>query len=205
MKVIPGIVMAMAACAATHAIASPAEQSAHNPQTVQWTEQQTLGDERQAQLAAADYAQKELATRLMKRLGESMGAGGPAAGIEVCAEEAPRIAEEVAEANNVRIGRTSYKLRNPANSGPQWVAQVVSDKSKTRRYFSGSDGALAVATPIPLGKMCRQCHGPDTAIAPEVKQALAKRYPQDMATGFEVGDVRGWFWVEVPAQANPDS
>jgi hypothetical protein len=28
--------------------------------------------------------------------------------------------------------------------------------------------------------------------------ALAARYPDDRATGFAPGDLRGWFWVEVP-------
>ena len=205
MKTLFGFVIAMAGCVAMNAIAASADQPETSTQAIEWMNLQTPGEDRQDQLALADKAQKELATRLMKRLSDSIAAGGPAAGIEVCSSEAAGIAKSVAEANNVRIGRTSQKLRNPANSGPEWVAQVVNDKSKTRRYFNGSDGALAVATPIPLGKMCRQCHGPVADIAPEVKQALAKRYPQDMATGFEVGDVRGWFWVEVPAQANPDS
>jgi hypothetical protein len=31
-----------------------------------------------------------------------------------------------------------------------------------------------------------------------VREELAERYPADRATGFKVGDIRGWFWVEVP-------
>jgi hypothetical protein len=38
-------------------------------------------------------------------------------------------------------------------------------------------------------------------IPDEVKQTLAKEYPDDQATGFEEGDLRGWFWIEVPADA----
>ncbi len=205
MKILFGFIIAFAGCAVTHAIAAAVDQSKPDPQALEWTPLQTLGDDRQDQLAVADKAQKELATRLAKRLNDSIAAGGPAAGIEVCAVEAPRIAREVAESNAVRIGRTSYKLRNPDNSGPDWVSEVVKARSTTRQYFSGPDGALAVASPIPLGQMCRQCHGPVADIAAEVKEALAKRYPQDMATGFEVGDIRGWFWVEVPAQAKTDS
>ena len=32
-----------------------------------------------------------------------------------------------------------------------------------------------------------------------VKEALAASYPADRATGFREGDLRGWFWIEVPA------
>ncbi len=205
MKTIPGFIVAMIGCVAAHAIASPADHPEPVAQTIEWTQLQAPGADRQGQLAIAEQARTELATRLMKRLGESIAAGGPAAGIEVCSSEAAGMASAVAEASNVRIGRTSHKLRNPGNGGPAWVAQVVTDRSTTPRFFSGSDGSLAVATPIPLGQMCRQCHGPVADLAAEVKQALAKRYPLDMATGFEVGDVRGWFWVEVPAQASTDS
>ncbi|MEO7013471.1 MAG: DUF3365 domain-containing protein [Dokdonella sp.] len=205
MKTLLAFVIATVAATATHAIAASADQPMPGTQATEWTPLQTPGDDRQDQLARADKAQKELATRLMKRLGESIAAGGPAAGIEVCANEAADITQSVAESNDVRIGRTSYKLRNPANSGPPWVAEVVRDRSTTRRYFSGSEGTLAVATPIPLGQMCRQCHGPVADISAEVKDALTRRYPQDMATGFEVGDVRGWFWVEVPAPAKTES
>ena len=35
----------------------------------------------------------------------------------------------------------------------------------------------------------------------EVREALATHYPADQATGFQTGDLRGWFWVTVPAGA----
>ena len=45
---------------------------------------------------------------------------------------------------------------------------------------------------------CLACHGPAEQIAPDVKELLAREYPSDQATGFQEGDLRGWFWVEVP-------
>ncbi len=33
---------------------------------------------------------------------------------------------------------------------------------------------------------------------PAVKEVLASGYPRDEATGFAEGDLRGWFWIEVP-------
>jgi hypothetical protein len=32
----------------------------------------------------------------------------------------------------------------------------------------------------------------------DVRQALLQRYPEDRAIGYAEGDLRGWFWVEVP-------
>jgi hypothetical protein len=33
---------------------------------------------------------------------------------------------------------------------------------------------------------------------PSVLQALAERYPADRAVGYAEGDLRGFFWAEVP-------
>ena len=38
----------------------------------------------------------------------------------------------------------------------------------------------------------------DMFLAGEVKNELASLYPNDQATGFKEGDLRGWFWVNVP-------
>ena len=37
------------------------------------------------------------------------------------------------------------------------------------------------------------------SIPADVRAALAELYPADRATGYSVGDLRGWLWVEVPA------
>ena len=41
------------------------------------------------------------------------------------------------------------------------------------------------------------CHGDN--IAPEIAARIAEHYPQDRATGFSEGDLRGLIWAEVPA------
>ena len=46
---------------------------------------------------------------------------------------------------------------------------------------------------IPTGKLCTKCHG--TELKPEVKAKLAEFYPDDKATGFNKGDLRGAFVV----------
>jgi hypothetical protein len=45
------------------------------------------------------------------------------------------------------------------------------------------------------------CHGPREMIADEVQTALSAHYPEDRAVGFSEGDLRGWFWIEVPLSA----
>jgi len=173
------------------------------PPSNDWMEARMVPDENRRQVAIANEAQRQLGMQLIGRLTAAIAEGGAAAGVEVCSKEAPEIAAKVGEANEVRIGRTSHKLRNPENAAPTWMSSVVEEKSSERRYFTGPEGALGVASPIPMAELCLQCHGPEAKIAADVKAAVAANYPKDMATGFEMGDVRGWFWVEVPVFKMP--
>jgi len=43
-------------------------------------------------------------------------------------------------------------------------------------------------------KPCSTCHGTD--IDPALEGAIVEAYPQDIATGFEPGDLRGAFLIE---------
>jgi hypothetical protein len=60
---------------------------------------------------------------------------------------------------------------------------------------------VGVLRPIAERPMCASCHGPAEKIDPVVRAALIGRYPADRATGFRNGEIRGWFWVEVPKKA----
>jgi hypothetical protein len=136
---------------------------------------------------------------LKGRLVEVMGSEGPAAAIEVCAREAPGIATRIAETHDVAIGRTAFRLRNPDNTPPAWAAPLVERRVPEPTYLSRA-GELAALLPIRLQPECLVCHGPTESIPPDVGDALAELYPQDAATGFEAGELRGWFWIEVPAR-----
>ena len=57
---------------------------------------------------------------------------------------------------------------------------------------------VGVLRPIAERPMCAGCHGPIDKISPGVLQVLADRYPTDRAVGFREGEIRGWFWVEMP-------
>lgn len=113
---------------------------------------------------------------------------GPAAAIEVCSEKAPEIAASLS-VDGVSMGRSSHKLRDPTNTAPTWLEfgtePVVADLG---------DGRHGYAEPIFTQPLCLVCHG--SVISPEVAASIEERYPEDEATGFEVGDLRGMFWVE---------
>jgi len=105
----------------------------------------------------------------------------------------------VSESLGIRVGRTSFRLRNPDNAPPDWAAPYVARHTSEEVWLAHPDGRLAGLLPIRLGERCLVCHGDASAVPPDVAARLKEAYPHDEATGFAEGDLRGWFWLEVPA------
>jgi hypothetical protein len=60
-------------------------------------------------------------------------------------------------------------------------------------------GRVGYAEPIRVQALCLTCHG--GAIPESMSARLDDLYPEDRATGYEVGDFRGLFWAEFPSAA----
>ncbi len=155
-------------------------------------------DRKDDQKRRALSAKKALFERLSTRLIQAMSDGGPVNAIDVCGKDAARLADEVSREHGVKIGRTSFRLRNPANTPPQWAAAVVRQRVGEPKFLDLPDGKLGAMLPIKLMSQCIGCHGSTDQIDADVLTALADGYPSDRATGFKVDELRGWFWVEVP-------
>lgn len=153
-------------------------------------------DPKQIAVAAKDEMFKTLSAKLL----EAMSQGGPAAAIEVCSKDAPKIADRIGKQFDVQIGRTSFKLRNSKNTPPDWVKPIIEDKPTEPRFVDLSENHTGALFPIMLKVQCLACHGPKEQISPDVQAQLDRLYPEDQATGFNEGDLRGWFWVDVPTQ-----
>jgi hypothetical protein len=158
-----------------------------------------------AAITRAEGAAMRLAGTLKARVVEEMGKGGPVAAVSVCNAEAPAVAATIESETGVKLGRSSLRLRNPANAAPPWVQEWL--VAQGERPAAGASPAVSVAEgnarvikPIPVEAACLVCHGAPTTIAPEVKAELTRRYPLDLATGYAVGDLRGALWAEVPIE-----
>ena len=122
----------------------------------------------------------------------------PVNAITVCSDEAPMIAASLAT-DDVRMGRTSHRLRNPANEGPDWANEILSDyleqdAGRAPAVVDLPGDRQGYVEPIMTQALCLACHG--DALAPDVAAKVAATYPDDQATGFELGELRGIFWVE---------
>ncbi len=160
--------------------------------------------ERRAQ-QRANTAADALLDSLKRRLVGALQTGGPAAALQACATDAGPLTE-AAQQSGIRVGRSSLRLRNPANSGPEWVKdwldaqgeRPTAEAAGFSRIDTLPDGGRVarVVRPIAVGGPCLLCHGPAESLPPDVRQALTERYPDDAATGYAVGDLRGALWAE---------
>lgn len=161
-----------------------------------------------ALVAKARTAIKGLGGNLKAELMGAMKKGGPVAAIDVCKTVAPSIAASQSQAHGLKISRTALKLRNPANKPDEFERRVMEDfvskidagaDPKTLDHAETvmqADGTkvFRYMKAIPTAeKPCLACHG--ESIAPEVKAEIDKRYPEDQATGFKAGQLRGAFTV----------
>lgn len=138
----------------------------------------------------------------LKKALKSGLAEGPAEAIQVCRIKAPEIATALS-VDGVRMGRSSHKLRNPDNSAPEWVSPVMQayldDPSSRKPHITelGED-KWGYVEPIMVQPLCLSCHGSE--LAPDIALQISDLYPEDRAVGFEVGDLRGVFWLEFPGE-----
>jgi Protein of unknown function (DUF3365) len=146
------------------------------------------------------------ASALKSELTAAMQAGGPLQAIEVCNSQAPVIAREVSLQQGMQVSRVSERNRNPGNAPTEWQAAVLRefqarleagealDSLAWHDIAATRDGReFRFMQAIPTAPLCLACHG--EVIAPPVAAKLAELYPDDQATGFREGDIRGAFVV----------
>ena len=156
-------------------------------------------------VAQARAAAGELGRTLKARLLAAMEQGGPEAGITVCAEVAEDLAREVSGRVGVEVRRTSDRARNPANQATDWrrtglaALQAQLDggvPSMQVAWTETTEQEVRVMLPIVTEPLCLTCHGAE--LAPGIATALQARYPDDRATGYAAGELRGAFTVRWP-------
>jgi hypothetical protein len=154
-------------------------------------------------IARADLIVATLHDALLWELNSGLEQGGPTLAIKSCHLDAIRVAERVGRQEGVAAGRTSDRLRNPLNAPRPWAAPLVT--ANAGRHARDVDGfavdlgsKVGVLRPIAHRPRCAGCHGRPDTFGPGIRAELSDRYPRDRATGFKEGEIRGWYWVEVP-------
>lgn len=138
--------------------------------------------------------------------------GGAASAIPVCSETAGPVIQQIAAERGVEMIRLSDKPRNPARRAEGTDAAAIEtfrtlssgDRSLEPLVEISADGSATVRLPIFVSApLCLQCHGSEEDISSETRAAILAVYPEDEATGYRIGDLRGIWRVKVPAAAAP--
>jgi hypothetical protein len=150
-----------------------------------------------------------LTTELKAELTAAMQQGGPEQAVDVCRRRAPEIAARLSGESGAEVGRTALRVRNPANR-PDELEQAVLHRlaAALQPDTTGAmpEALLEVRTPqgvervylraIAMQPPCLTCHG--KALSPALAAAIRADYPDDQATGFDVGELRGAVTVRWP-------
>lgn len=150
--------------------------------------------------AALGPLKRNLKSALQAALAES-----PTEAVDVCQISAPAITDSAGRPG-IRLGRTSSKLRNPANAPQPWMEAQLAELEKqtpppgTGRVVQLDGGRVGYVEPIYLQPLCGTCHG--DAIDPALLAHIRERYPEDRAVGYAPGELRGLFWAIVENDAS---
>lgn len=153
---------------------------------------------------------------LSSNLLSAINRGGVSNALEFCSVEALPLTASIADTNFISLRRRSHKARNPSNQADpadrlvldQFQTALAAGKAPASIVQTNAGGGATYFAPIVINNpVCLNCHGrPGQEIQPEHQALLRRLYPQDQATGFKFGDLRGLWRVEFqPAVLTPSA
>ena len=142
---------------------------------------------------------------LGKNLFRAIKANGTVNAISFCNEKAYFLTDSVATDLGVKIKRVSDKNRNSNNKANSKelaylnsVKELLSKGQKIEPQISKLENIVIGYYPIIANQMCMKCHGnPDTEIEKETLSKIGSLYPEDKATGYLPGELRGVWVIEM--------
>lgn len=163
----------------------------------------------QDRIEASRAVARDFADRLKGALAKAIEQDGPIGAVEVCHTLAPQLAAEASARTGWRVGRTSLMTRNAANHPDAWEQDVLA-KFAARKAAGASlanmeswaivenngQKQFRYMKAIPTASVCLTCHGND--IDPALRASIDALYPEDRATGYREGDLRGAFTISQP-------
>lgn len=141
----------------------------------------------------------DFVNRLKPQLQQAMKEGGPTHAIAVCADVAPTLADALSASSGWLVRRVSLQQRNASRAVPdEWELGVLAEFDARQRagddpadlHFGERQGKrYRYMQAQGVEGLCLTCHGQN--LAPAVLDALREYYPDDRATGYALGQVRG--------------
>jgi hypothetical protein len=128
-----------------------------------------------------------------------MQEGGPTLAIESCATIAPTIADALAAESGWKVRRVSLKTRNASRADPDdWERavlvqfdqrQAAGEPPSTINFGETRGEYYRYMQAQGVDPVCLVCHGEQLSVS--VKAMLDEYYPDEQATGYTLGQLRG--------------
>lgn len=150
---------------------------------------------------------REVSQALLQGLGgqlkAALQAGGPESAMQACQQVAPLTTKAIGDNfDSVEsLLRTTLKPRNPGNA-PDEIDRIVLGKLESMEelpseHIEWSEETARYYKPLVIQEVCLNCHGEPSGFSPGLQEKLAVLYPDDQATGYGLGELRGVIRVDV--------
>ena len=149
--------------------------------------------------------------KLLQMVQEEINKGSHDGAIAACNDKAPKMAAAASQNTGWAIRRVSLKNRNPKAVPDAWELAVLEDFDRRRAagespanmekaeiVTEGDKRTLRYMKALPTQGLCLNCHGTEDKIDAKVKARLSELYPNDKATGYTEGQIRGALTVKRP-------
>ena len=143
---------------------------------------------------------EKLSSTLMSKIKE----GGIDGAVGFCNVEALPITRQMSDLHGAEIKRTSLRIRNPKNAPTEEEVAVLNyfqdrmnnGKLLEPRVELDKKGRPHYYAPILIEKKCLMCHGQmNRELSVSVDSIIRSRYPEDLATGYKEGELRGMWSI----------
>lgn len=151
-----------------------------------------------------DQLSSALLQKLSGELKNQMQTNGPMGALHFCSQNALTLTEQLAKESKTSIKRVSINNRNPVNYPHkdeiallnEWDNLVKNGQPlPAQKLVTVSDSTVMYYKPIIINnEACLKCHG---NVEGELAKAIKSAYPEDKATGYKMGDLRGMIAIEM--------
>jgi len=186
-------------CSKTH---DPATPTALAPPTALSPEAQNAALQRGKAIVAETFS------LLSSNLQTAMQQGGVSNALPFCSLAASPLTAGMAGKHGVTIRRVTHKPRNPASRADatelailnHYEAALTGTNPPPPLLTNLTASTVTFFAPIVLNnELCLKCHGEHGKdISSENVALIAHLYPQDEATGFKLGQLRGAWRIDIP-------
>lgn len=159
--------------------------------------------EKEEYVILGDKISSEAQMVLLSNVSQKIKESGTVGAVDFCNEKALVLTDSVANSYSKKIQRLTDRNRNPKNTiqseTDQKAWKSLQQNPENNPLVLQEGNSVYYYKSIPLGMpTCLMCHGnKQTDISPETLEIINLKYPQDQATDYKMGDLRGMWKIKV--------